>query len=317
MSDVIAETVAIESGPAEEVPAEVAAIDGVLSEDEQHNTERPARKALKKKGPQGKPLSEFEIGQTLKGRVKTIASYGAFIDIGAETDGLLHISQLSVEYVANVKDFLEINKEYDVRIAKIDQAKRQIALSLLSEQEEEDANSAMASRAQKSENKRSYNSNNQGGRKDNGSILSSLQDKGWNPEIFVEGKVVSIVDFGAFVNVDASQLNSDVTGIFDGLVHISAISTKRTTSVSDVLKVDEQVKVRVKSIDGGKVSLTMVSVEDEKEKNESRGGGGGGSFGGYESGQGDGAKDWKESLEKILAAGPTFSNRLVITDRRK
>jgi predicted RNA-binding protein with RPS1 domain len=314
MTDVVAETVSTETGSADEVPNEVAAIDGVLSDSEQHNTERPARKSLKKKGPQGKPLTEFEVGQTLKGRVKTIASYGAFIDIGAETDGLLHISQLSVDYVANVNDILELNKEYDVRIAKIDQVKKQLGLTLLTEQQEEVASNQAASRAQKSQNREQYNSNNQGGRKDDRAILTALQEKGWNPELFVEGKVASVVDFGAFVSVDASQLNADVTGSFDGLVHISAISATRTNSVSDVLKVDDQVKIRVKSIDKGKVSLTMVSVEDEQARNDSRSSG---SSGGYESSQGMGAKDWKESLEKIQSGFPTFSNRPAIVDRRK
>lgn len=318
MTDVVAETSEeipnVVAETFEEVPAAVAAIDGVLSDSEQHNTERPARKSLKKKAPKGKPLSEFEVGQTLTGRVKTIASYGAFLDIGAETDGLLHISQLSVDFVADVNDVIDVNKEYSVRITKIDQVKKQVGLSLLTEKQEEEAASAIASRPQKSQKREQYNSNSQGGRKDDNAILATLQEKGWDPEQFVQGKVVSIVDFGAFVNIDCSQLNSEVPGAFDGLVHISAISARRTNTVSDVLKVGNEVKVRVKSIDKGKVSLTMVSVDDEKAKDEARAAQ---SSGGSEFSQGDGAKDWKDSLQKIQAGYPAFTNRPAVVDLRK
>lgn len=67
-------------------------------------------------------------------------------------------------------------------------------------------------------------------------------------EIF-SGKVVRIVDFGAFVELTPNQ---------DGLVHISEISEKRIDRVSDVLKLGDVVPVKVKKIDDyGKISLTM------------------------------------------------------------
>jgi hypothetical protein len=66
------------------VPEVVEAMDGIGSEEEAHNVERPARRALKKKGPKGKPLSEFNEGDVLQAKVKTLTSYGAFLDIGAQ-----------------------------------------------------------------------------------------------------------------------------------------------------------------------------------------------------------------------------------------
>ena len=70
-------------------------------------------------------------------------------------------------------------------------------------------------------------------------------------EIF-EGVVVKIMDFGAFVEIFPNQ---------DGLVHISEISDKRIDKVSDVLKVGDTVRVKVKRIDDtGRVSLTMRGV---------------------------------------------------------
>ena len=67
------------------------------------------------------------------------------------------------------------------------------------------------------------------------------------------GKVVTIKDFGAFVNI--------LPGI-DGMLHISQISDKRLDKVTDVLKVGQEVKVKLVAIDDkGKLSLSMKNVE--------------------------------------------------------
>lgn len=314
-----------------EVPAEVEAMDGINSEDEAHNAERPARKSLKKKA-KGLPLSDFKVGDSIKGKVKTVTAYGAFVDIGAETDGLLHISNLSVDFVSSVKDLIEAGKEYDVRILSIDEGKKQIALTLLTAAQEEEAAANSSARPAKRESRggstggpQSSSSNNNrsssggggGGsnRRDDGPILKELQEKGWDDAKFVTGTVVSTVDFGAFVRVDCSQLNEETKGEFDGLVHISALSTGRVNSVEAVVKVGQVVQVRVKGIDQRKVSLTMVSVEDEAAQAESRGSGGGGSFGADQGFQGN--KDWKEAMDKLQVDQPSFSNKGLIVDNRK
>jgi len=295
-----------EAETSSDVPPEVEAMDGVQSEEEAHNVERPARKSLKKKGPKGKPLSEFSVGETVTAKVKSLTNYGAFMDIGAETDGLLHISQLSVDYVKDVNDILKPGQEMDVRIVKIDEAKSQVALSLLSEQEEEEAKEAAAKpRQQRQRSERTS------GRRDDRAVVNQLKEKGWSPEQFVEGSVASTVDFGAFVRVDVSQLNSECEGDMDGLVHISALTAGRADSVTGIVNVGDKVQVRVKSIADNKVSLTMVSVEDEAAKAEAsaafRGGGG----------QTEGAKDWKESLEKLQGNLPEFKNSPLVVDLRK
>jgi polyribonucleotide nucleotidyltransferase len=77
------------------------------------------------------------------------------------------------------------------------------------------------------------------------------------PEIGViyTGKVVKIVDFGAFVNFMGSR---------DGLVHISEISSQRIGKVGDVLKNGDEVKVKVLGVDDrGKVKLSMKSVDQK------------------------------------------------------
>ena len=275
-------------------------MDGVESADEAHNVDRPARAALKKKKP-GKDLSEFSEGSTVKGTVKSIASYGAFVDIGASTDGLLHVSQLSAEFVSDVSDVVSEGQEVEVRIVKIDAGKGQIGLSMMSEEE------AAASKPNRPSNDRRG-----GGRKDDSAILNALNEKGWDATKMVEGTVVSTVDFGAFVKVDASTLNEECEGTFDGLVHISCLKAGRVGSVTDVVSADDKVKVRCKAIDGRKVSLTMLSVEDEEAKAAQGGGRGGG--GGFNDGldPGDGAKDWKESVSKIEEDMPSFKNTPLI-----
>ncbi|GAX28803.1 elongation factor Ts [Fistulifera solaris] len=282
-----------------EVPGEVAAMDGIESEDEAHNAERPARKSLKKKGPQGKPLGEYKVGDTVKGRVKTIASYGAFIDIGAQTDGLLHISQLSVGFVKDVKEILELNSEIDVRITNIDEKKNQVALSLLSAEQAEEAKAqAPAPRQQKERQQRQQ-------RSDDSAVVNGLKEKGWDQNKFVEGTVISTVDFGAFVRINAADLNPEVEGELDGLVHISALSVGRVSSVDSAVKVNEKVQVRVKEIANRKVSLTMVSVEDEETISEAK----------AVKDVGPGNANWKEDSAKIQM--PAFKNGPVVVDLRK
>lgn len=289
----------------EEVPPEVEAQDGILSEDEAHNSERPARSSLKKKRTsKGTPLSEFEVGSTVNGKVKTITSYGAFLDIGAATDGLLHISNLSSGFVSDVKEFLQEGQEVEVRITNIDEAKNQVGLTLLTEAEEQEAKQPRQPRKKR-------DAGSGGGRRDDSAVVASLAQKEFDPAQFVDGTVVSTVDFGAFVRFEASQLNSEVQGEMDGLVHISALSAGRASSVTSVVNVGDAVKVRCKSIEGTKVSLTMMSVEDEQAQQEARR-----SMGGPEP-VNEGAKDWKESLEKIKDDLPSFSNTPMVVDLRK
>lgn len=293
----------------DDVPAEVAAMDGVESNEEAHNLERPARQQIKKKKPiEGKSLSEFEEGSTVSGTIKSLASYGAFVDIGATTDGLLHVSQLSTEFVSDVSDVVKEGQKVDVRIVKIDSGKGQIGLSMISAED--------ASAAQEASKKvRGGNRRQGGGRRDDSAVLSSLIEKGWDTSLMVDGVVVSTTDFGAFVKVDASKLNSECEGQFDGLVHISALKAERVSSVSDVVSPNDNVQVRCQSIENNKVSLTMLTVEQDEAKNAGGrgGGGGGGQERVFDLDLGDmGAEDWKDSIEAIEKEEPAFVNTPVL-----
>jgi predicted RNA-binding protein with RPS1 domain len=303
----------------EDVPAEVASMDGIANEDEAHNAERPARdsglKKKKKEANKGTPLSDLQVGSYVDGTVKTITAYGAFVDIGAASDALLHVSRLSNSFVSNVEDVVKQGDKVNVRIVSVDTDKNQIAISMVSEEDEKAAAERSAGGRRKERPQRS-----QGDRGAQVVTLNDLNAAGFDDTKMVEGEVVSILDFGAFVRFDASQL-ADVTGELDGLVHISALTAGRAESVKSVVSVGEKVQIRVRELDvkGKKVSLSMISKEEEEANRPAP----------RERKQGGRAKqmftpdqmgpaDWKEQLEGFQKEqDTTFVNMPVIVDNRK
>jgi small subunit ribosomal protein S1 len=73
---------------------------------------------------------KYKIGDLVHGKVTKLASFGAFIQLQDDIDGLVHISQLSEEHVAKVKDVLKIGQEVEARVIKVDKAERRIGLSI-------------------------------------------------------------------------------------------------------------------------------------------------------------------------------------------
>ncbi|MBL9153660.1 MAG: 30S ribosomal protein S1 [Verrucomicrobiales bacterium] len=73
---------------------------------------------------------KFKVGDLVKGTVAKIASFGAFIQLQDDIDGLVHISQLSEDHVAKVKDVLKVGDEVEARVIKVDRVERRIGLSI-------------------------------------------------------------------------------------------------------------------------------------------------------------------------------------------
>ena len=69
-------------------------------------------------------------GTTVHGKVTKLASFGAFVQLQDDIDGLVHISQLSEEHVTKVKDVLKVGQEVEARVIKVDKAERRIGLSI-------------------------------------------------------------------------------------------------------------------------------------------------------------------------------------------
>lgn len=74
--------------------------------------------------------SRFKIGDLVKGKVSKLANFGAFVELEDDIDGLVHISQLSEDHVAKVKDVLKVGDEVEARVIKVDKVERRIGLSI-------------------------------------------------------------------------------------------------------------------------------------------------------------------------------------------
>jgi len=85
--------------------------------------------------PDATPVSELEMGQEVTGKVKTIMSFGAFVDIGAQADALLHISEICNEFVGDVNEKLEVGQEVTGRIKELDADRGRIGMSCRDEDE--------------------------------------------------------------------------------------------------------------------------------------------------------------------------------------
>lgn len=138
--------------------------------------------------------------------------------------GFIPASQLSLDYVEDLSSF--VGKTVDVRVITVDKEKNKLVLSakdVLKEREAEQLNHKISMMA---------------------------------PGTVLEGKVESIMPYGAFV---------DLGGGLSGLVHISQISQKRIKTPSEVLNVGDTVKVKVLNTNNHKISLSMKAVAEDAE----------------------------------------------------
>ena len=74
--------------------------------------------------------SRFKVGDLVSGSVAKIASFGAFVNLDGDIDGLIHISQLSEEHVERVKDVIKVGDAIKARVIKVDKVERRIGLSI-------------------------------------------------------------------------------------------------------------------------------------------------------------------------------------------
>jgi len=149
--------------------------------------------------------ANIEEGQTVKGWVKRIVDYGAFIDLGG-FEGLLHVSEMDHVRISHPSSILNEGDEIDIYILALDREKQRVSLS----------------------------------RK---KLLKSpweIVTEKYNEGDIIEGKVVRIAPFGAFIEIEPGV---------DGLVHISQLANRRVEKPQDVVSVDQIVKVKILSID--------------------------------------------------------------------
>src|SRR5689334_23658912 len=167
-------------------------------------------------------MKELAVGQVRKGIVKNITDFGAFIDLGG-VDGLLHITDMSYGRVSHPTEMVQIGAEVEVKILDIDWQRERISLG-----------------------------------------MKQLQTYPWKDVAAkypvgtrVQGKVVSITNYGAFVEIEPG---------IEGLVHISEMSwTRNVRHPSKIVSIGETIEAVVLKVDEAeeKISLGMKQTEQD------------------------------------------------------
>jgi general stress protein 13 len=80
-------------------------------------------------------MAKYEKDQVLTGKVTGIQPFGAFVALDDETQGLVHISEISHDYVKDVNDYVQVGQEVEVKILEVDEASKKIKLSMKATQE--------------------------------------------------------------------------------------------------------------------------------------------------------------------------------------
>jgi small subunit ribosomal protein S1 len=167
-------------------------------------------------------MKELQVGQVRTGVVKNITDFGAFIDLGG-VDGLLHITDMSYGRVSHPSEMVRLGQELQVKILDIDWERERISLG-----------------------------------------LKQLQEHPWKDVAAkypvgtrVQGKVVSITNYGAFVELEPG---------IEGLVHISEMSwTRNVRHPSKIVSIGETIEAVVLKVDETeeKISLGMKQTEQD------------------------------------------------------
>jgi small subunit ribosomal protein S1 len=195
----------------------------VISLDRRRNNIVLSRKAVletelvKKKA---ETLKKLEEGARLKGVVKNITDYGVFIDLGG-IDGLLHITDISWGRVNHPSEHFSVGDEVEVVILKFDPETERVSL----------------------------------GYKQKGDDPWTLVDKKYPIGSRVHGRVVSLVDYGAFVEIEEGV---------EGLIHVSEMSwTKKVVNPAKILEVGDEVEAIVSELDMDqrRISLSLRQTE--------------------------------------------------------
>jgi len=76
-------------------------------------------------------IDDLAIGMVLKGTVRNVVDFGAFVDIGVKEDGLVHLSRMAKKYVKNPLEVVSVGQVVEVKVISIDKERHRIGLSLV------------------------------------------------------------------------------------------------------------------------------------------------------------------------------------------
>ncbi len=100
--------------------------------EQKNNTQKEQKDPKIKVLPKKRIVRKLAVGQQVKGRVKRLTDFGAFVDIGVGTDALVHVSEMSQRRVKTPKDVLSVGDEITAWIKVLDKEHNRISLTLLS-----------------------------------------------------------------------------------------------------------------------------------------------------------------------------------------
>src|SRR3984885_1294647 len=169
-----------------------------------------------------KTLETLEEGKVVRGVIKNITEYGAFVDLGG-IDGLLHITDMSWGRVNHPSELFQMGDEVTVRVLKYNPETERVSLGLKQTQEDP----------------------------------WSHAEEAFPPGKKVRGKVQSITDYGAFVELEPGV---------EGLIHVSEMSwTKKVKHPSKVLEVGQEIEFQVLEVDAKskRISLGLKQLEPD------------------------------------------------------
>jgi small subunit ribosomal protein S1 len=169
-----------------------------------------------------KTLETLTEGMTVKGTIKNITEYGAFVDLGG-IDGLLHITDMSWGRVNHPNEVFNVGDEVTVKVLKYNPETERVSLGLKQTQEDPWNHAEEAYPAGKK----------------------------------VRGKVMSITDYGAFVELEPGV---------EGLIHVSEMSwTKKVKHPSKLLEVGQEIECQVLEVDARakRISLGLKQLEPD------------------------------------------------------
>jgi uncharacterized protein len=75
-------------------------------------------------------IEDLKVGMELKGTVRNVIDFGAFVDVGVHQDGLVHISQITDKYIKHPSDVLKVGDIVTVWVISVDVDKKRIGLSM-------------------------------------------------------------------------------------------------------------------------------------------------------------------------------------------
>jgi len=164
---------------------------------------------------------QLEVGDAVKVVVSNIEPYGAFVDLGNDVEGFLHVSEISWDKnIKHPRDYLEIDQEIDAEIVELDFEKRKLRVSLKN-------------------------------------LLPKPFDEfkvKYKVGDIVKGVVTTVTSFGAFVKIDSVE----------GLLHNEDASWERGAKCKELLKVGDEVEVKIIRIDSEKENISLSKRELEE-----------------------------------------------------